>query len=201
MRPLVRAVVLCGASLFAPLASAEGLYFGGGVGYTGATSRAQFSANNASEFDSGLATLILGQRFAAGTGFWGWETSADFSFGDEPEFNSFTCDEGAGGPYICAHTATLRLVGIYGRPIAPGTDIFGSLGVGMALGDYASDEDVVESAYTYGLTVGIGVEHAYQSGLIARGEVIYDDFPGDTQEVFNSDYRATTIRLAILRKF
>lgn len=201
MRPVVLAAFLSGATLFAPFASAEGLYFGGGVGYTGATSTAQFSANNASEFDSGIATLILGQRFTAGAGFWGWETSADFSFGDEPEFNNFTCDEGAGGPYICAHTATLRLVGTYGQPIATGTNMFGSLGVGMALGDYASDFDVLESAYTYGLTVGVGIEHSYQSGLIARGEVIYDDFTSDTQEAYNSDYRATTVRLAVLRKF
>jgi opacity protein-like surface antigen len=151
-----------------------------------------------------MVTLILGQRFAAGSGFWGWETSADLSFGAEAEdaFAGTTCAEaGADGPYLCQHDATLRLVGLFGTSVGAGTEVFGSLGVGMLLGDYANSPATTESAYTYGLTVGVGLSREFGNGLIGRGEIICDDFGNNTQDAYDSDYSGTTLRLALLRRF
>jgi Outer membrane protein beta-barrel domain len=186
----------------APLAAQE-LYFGGGVAYTNGTSDA-FLIGPTSDLEAGMLSLIVGQRFAAGNGFWGWETSADLSFGKvtNETGTAETCAvDGANAPYLCEHTATLRLVGVYGTPIGEGTEVFGTLGLGMLMGDYADDTFSVESATTYGLTAGIGVNGELRNGLIARAEVIHDDFGNTTQEANVSDYSGTTVRFALLHKF
>ena len=191
------------ASLTCSAASAQDFYFGGGLGYTNGESESSFVGSN-SDLSAGMLTLILGQRFAAGSNFWGWETSADLSFGAEAEDSALggTCaDAGADGPYLCKHDATLRLVGLYGAPIGEGTEVFGSLGIGMMTGDYADDLNSVESASTYGLTIGVGLNREFGNGLVGRGEIIYDNFSSDTQEFYDSDYSGTTFRYALLRKF
>jgi hypothetical protein len=197
--PLVMAL----AAMIPATASAQDFYFGGGLAYSTGESDPTFTGSN-SELDAGMVTLIVGQRFAAGNGFWGWETSADLSFGAETEEvgTGGTCAvDGADGPYLCEHAATLRLVGIYGAPIGQGSEIFGSLGLGMMTGDYADDVGSVESAMTYGLTVGVGVNREFGNGLIGRGEIIYDNFNRDTQEFYNSNYSGATVRFGLLRKF
>jgi Outer membrane protein beta-barrel domain len=202
MKPLLPVLVAAFAATASSSASAQEFYFGGGLAYTSGTSKSE--DGNSSELDAGMLTLILGQRFAAGSGFWGWETSADLSFGSETEESSIgaVCSvDGANGPYLCEHKATVRLVGLYGVPIADGTEVFGSLGVGMMLGDYANSPTTVESAYTYGATVGLGVNRDFGGGLVARGEVIYDSFNRDTQEFYESDYSGTSLRVALIRKF
>lgn len=186
----------------APLAAQE-LYFGGGVAYASGTSDA-YEIGPTSDLDAGMLSLIVGQRFAAGNGFWGWESSADLSFGEETgeTGTADTCAaDGANAPYMCKQNATLRLVGVYGAPIGEGTEIFGTLGVGMLMGDFATEAFTVESASTYGLTAGIGVNGELRNGLIARAEVIYDDFNSTTQEANVSDYSGTSVRFALLRKF
>jgi opacity protein-like surface antigen len=199
----MNAVFLASAFALAQPASAQDFYFGGGLAYSSGTSETDFVGAD-SDLSAGMVTLILGQRFDAGNGFWGWETSADLSFGAETENSDVgvTCaDFGANGPYLCEHMATLRFVGIYGTPIGQGTEIYGSLGLGMMLGDYADDTFSVESASTYGLTVGVGLNREFANGLIGRGEVIYDDFGNDTQDVFDPSYSGATVRLALLRRF
>lgn len=202
MQRLLPIVVAAFAASAGSAASAQEFYFGGGLGYTSGTSDSEFG--NSSDLDAGMLTLLFGQRFAAGSGFWGWETSADLSFGsetEESEIGAVCSVDGAAGPYLCEHTATVRLVGLYGMPIADGTEVFGSLGVGMLLGDYADSSSTVESAYTYGATVGLGVNRDFGGGLVARGEVIYDSFNRDTQEFYESDYSGTSLRVALIRKF
>jgi hypothetical protein len=187
--------------LSASPALAEGFYFGGGLSYSNGTSESEFIGTN-SDLKAGMATLILGQRFEAGTGFFGWETSADLSFGADTDYFGGTCaEEGADGPYLCTHDATVRVVGIYGTSIGSGTEVFGSLGVGTMLGDYATSPSTVESARTYGVTFGLGVNHDLANGLTLRGEVIRDRFTRDTQEDYDSTYSGTTVRVALLRKF
>lgn len=200
LRHLTLAATL--AALISPSVSAQEFYLGGGLAYSSGESKAEFG--DPADLQAGMVTLILGQRFAAGNGFWGWETSADLSFGAETEESSAgtTCaTAGADGPYLCKHDATLRLVGIYGVPVGQGTEIYGSLGLGMLLGDYADGPNTVASDATYGLTVGVGLNREFGNGLIGRGEIIYDNFSSDTQESYNSDYTGTTVRLALLRKF
>jgi hypothetical protein len=197
--PLIMAFV----GLFSSVASAQDFYFGGGLAYSTGESDAA-PGFFGSELDAGMVTLIVGQRFAAGNGFWGWETSADLSFGAETEQvgTGGTCAvDGADGPYLCEHDATLRLVGIYGAPIGQGTEIYGSLGLGMMMGDYADNTNSVESAMTYGLTVGVGLNREFGNGLIGRGEIIYDHFNRDTQEFYNSNYSGATVRFGLLHRF
>lgn len=191
------------AALISPSVSAQEFYLGGGFAYSSGKSEGIVRGHK-SDLQAGMVTLILGQRFAAGNGFWGWETSADLSFGAETEQVGIggTCAaDGADGPYLCQHDATLRLVGIYGTPVGQRMEVYGSLGLGMMLGDYADNTDSVESAYTYGLTVGVGLNREFGNGLIGRGEIIYDNFSSDTQEFYDSDYTGTTVRLTLLRKF
>jgi opacity protein-like surface antigen len=201
-----RTYITCFAALVgisaAPLA-AQDLYFGVGLGYSTGTSDA-YEIGPTSDLDAGMLSLIVGQRFAAGNGFWGWETSADLSFGKETNETGTldTCAaNNASAPYLCKHSATLRLVGVYGVPIGEGTELYGALGVGMLQGDYADNFSSVESAMTYGLTAGIGVNGELRNGMIARAEVIYDDFGSTTQEGGLSDYSGGTIRFGLLRKF
>lgn len=198
------AVLLASAFSLAAPATAQDFYFGGGLAYSAGTSEVSDFGGSDTELAAGMVTLILGQRFAAGNGFWGWETSADLSFGAETEDDDQggTCAVAdADAPYLCQHDATLRLVGIYGTSMGQGMEVYGSLGLGMLMGDYADAEDSVESAYTYGLTVGVGLNREFANGLVGRGEIIYDNFDRDTQESYNSDYTGTTIRLGLLRKF
>jgi len=184
-------------------ASAQDFYYGGGLAYSSGTSDNVSGGSGESDLSAGMVTLILGQRFAAAKGFWGWETSADLSFGAETENSAsgVPCSASASGSYLCTQDATLRLVGIYGTSVGQGTEIFGSLGIGMFFGDYANNSTSVESAATYGLTVGVGLNREFGNGLVVRGEVIYDDFTRDTQDTFSSEYSGTTVRVALLRKF
>jgi hypothetical protein len=206
MEPLMKISQFIAAALVAlapTVSSAQDFYFGGGLAYSSGTSESSFSGTD-SDLQAGMVTLILGQRFAAGSGFWGWETSADLSFGAETEnsISGLTCAAGgAAGPYLCEHKATLRLVGIYGTPIGQGTEIYGSLGLGMLMGDYADNSFTTESASTYGLTIGVGLNREFASGLIGRGEIIYDNFNRDTQDFYSSNYQGATVRFGLIRKF
>jgi opacity protein-like surface antigen len=191
------------AALLPTFASAQDFYFGGGLAYSSGTSDGVIGGSGESDLSAGMVTLILGQRYAAGNGFWGWETSADLSFGSETEnsISGLPCSSAASGSYLCSHDATIRIVGMYGAPVGQGTEIYGSLGLGMMTGDYATDSFTVESASTFGVTVGVGLNREFANGLIGRGEVIYDDFGNDTQEIFDSSYSGATVRLALLRRF
>ncbi len=202
MARLLSIVVAAFAATAGSVASAQEFYFGGGLAYTSGTSQSEFG--NSSDLDAGMLSLIIGQRFAAGTGFWGWETNADLSFGSETKESTFgaVCStDGANGPYLCEHKATVRLVGVYGVPVGAGTEVFGSLGVGVMLGDYADSPTSVESARTYGATAGLGLSRDFGGGLTARGEVIYDSFDRNSQEFYDSSYYGTSLRMALIRKF
>jgi Outer membrane protein beta-barrel domain len=199
----MNAVFLASAFALAQPASAQDFYFGGGLAYSSGTSDGVTGGSGESDLSAGMVTLILGQRYAAGNGFWGWETSADLSFGSETEnsISGLPCSSGASGSYLCSHDATIRVVGMYGASVGQGTEIYGSLGLGLMTGDYATNAFTVESASTYGVTVGVGLTREFANGLIGRGEVIYDDFGNDTQDVFDSSYSGATVRLALLRRF
>lgn len=149
-----------------------------------------------------MLTVILGQRFDAGAGFFGWETSADLSFGAEAEGASIgTSCPPASGSYLCSHDATYRIIGQYGTAIGEGTEIFGSVGVGMIKGDFATSAFTQASASLSGLTVGLGAIRDFGNGFTFRGEVIHDSFKNSTQDPLASEYSATSVRLALLRKF
>lgn len=151
-----------------------------------------------------MLSLIFGQRIAAGNGFLGWESSADLSFGAETKHSvlgSVCSVDGAAGPYLCEHQATVRIVGTYARSVGAGTEVFGSLGVGVLRGDYADSPGSVISSKTYGATLGLGFNRDFGRGLTARGEVIYDRFDSNTQELYDPTYSGATIRFALVRRF
>jgi hypothetical protein len=197
--------VLCFASVLSlsTPALAQNVYWGGGLAFGSGTSDQVTGGVGSSDLSAAMVTLILGQRFDRGSMFYGWEASADLSFGADTE-NSVTgvpCATVASGSYLCSHDMTLRIVGVLGTSVGQGTDVFGSLGVGILKGDFADNSFSVESASVQGVTAGVGVNHAFGNGLIGRGEVIYDKFNHSSQAFYSSEYTGTTVRLSVLRKF
>lgn len=192
----------CALCLSTP-ALAQDVYLGGGLAFASGTSDQVTGGAGESDLSAGMVSLILGQRFERGSTFFGWETSADFSFGAETEspFTGTACSVSATGSYLCSQDVTLRFVGIYGASVGQGTEVFGSLGIGVMKGDFATSFLTVESAAVHGLTAGVGINQAFGNGLIGRGEVIYDKFTNSSQEAFSSEYTGTTVRLSVLRKF
>ncbi|MBL9047276.1 MAG: outer membrane beta-barrel protein [Tabrizicola sp.] len=189
-------------------AMAQEMYYGGGLAYSSMTSDRVLGGSGTSELKTGMVSMIVGQRFAAGdSAFWAWEANADLSFGAKAENpdTGLECALGASGSYLCGHDATLRLVGIYGAPVGQGTEIFGSFGLAVLVGETAVDTDEVDSGMHSGMTVGLGLSHALANGMTLRGEVIYDHFTKDNYDVpvsgNISEVDATTFRLSLLRRF
>jgi hypothetical protein len=200
--PRLAATVLASAIALSSPALAGDLYWGGGIAYTSGTSDNVTGGDGSSDLSAGMLTVILGQRFASGTGFFGWEASADPSLGAgaESTANGTTCAP-ATGSYLCTHDATVRVVGQYGMAVGEGTEVFGSLGVGVLKGDFATSPATSTSAQVSGLTLGLGLNRDYGNGLTFRGEVIHDNFTNFSESVNASEYSGTSVRLALLRKF
>lgn len=204
-RNLILAATLTGSVSGA--AFAQEMYYGGGLAYTSATSDNVAGGSGESDFSAGMLSLIIGQRHEAGSGFWALEASADLSFGAEAEnpATGFTCYDGSSGSYFCKQKATIRMVGIYGMPVGQGTEVFGSLGLGVLFGENAVNTNAVDSGAHYGLTVGLGLSHELANGMTLRGEVIHDRFDRDNYDIpvdaGVSDVTGTTLRVSLLRKF
>lgn len=198
------ACAIAAAVFAAPALHAQDLYYGIGLAYGNATSGNVTGGSGESELRAGMLSLAVGQRFAAGNGFLGWEANADLSFGAEAE-NTVTgapCPTTASGSYLCSHDATIRLVGVMGTSVGPATEIFGSLGIGVVRGDFATNTFTQGSGTVSGATAGLGVQHMLSNGSAIRGEVIFDRFGNADQSAgYESDYDATTLRLSLVRKF
>lgn len=202
MTRLATALLASVVSLASPVLAQE-VYWGGGLAFGSGTSDNVTGGGGTSDLSAGMVSVILGQRFDRGSMFFGWEANADLSFGADTEnsINGQTCSAGASGSYLCSHDMTLRVVGVLGTSVGAGTDLFGSLGVGMLKGDFANNTNSVESASVSGFTASLGVDHAFGNGLIGRGEVVYDKFDKSSQEDFSSEYTGTTLRLSVLRRY
>lgn len=202
MTRLAATLVASAISLATPVLSQD-VYWGAGLASGSGTSDQVTGGAGSSELSAGMVSFILGQRIDRGSMFYGWETSADLSFGADTEnsVSGSSCTTFASGSYLCSHDMTLRLVGVLGASVGQGTDVFGSLGVGILKGDFADSSLTTESASVKGLTAGLGLGHAFGNGLIGRGEVIYDKFNSSSQEAFSSEYSGTTVRFSVLRRF
>ena len=171
MTRLAATLVACAISLATPVLSQD-VYWGAGLASSSGTSDQVTGGAGSSELSAGLGPVIVGQRIDRGAPFYGWGTSAELS-----------------------------LVGVLGASVGQGTDVFGTLGVGILKGDFADSSFTTESASVKGLTAGLGLGHAFGNGLVGRGEVIYDKFNSSSQEVFSSEYSGTTVRFSVLRRF
>ena len=205
MKNLSLAAALAAAAI-ASSASAQELYYGGGLTYTHGESTPEFGGT--ATLDAPMLSLIVGQRYGAGSGstFWGWEANGDFSFGADTDGPGVltTCGASAGadGPYLCQQQATVRVVGVYGTALANGMEVFGTLGFGALLGDFATSSSTSASGSVYGATVSLGLSREVATNMAVRGEVIYDKFDTANQSGgFVSNYTGTTVRLALIRKF
>lgn len=198
------AFAIAAAFAAAPALHARELYYGIGLSYGDATSDNVTGGSGESELRAGMLSLAVGQRFAAGSGFVAWEANADLSFGAETEntITGDTCSPVASGSYLCSHDATIRLVGVMGTSVGPSTEIFGTLGIGVVRGDFATGSTTQGSGTVTGATAGLGAQHMLSNGSSIRGEVIFDRFRNADQSAgFESDYDATTLRLSLVRKF
>ncbi len=206
MKNLSLAAALAAVAI-ASSASAQELYYGGGLTYThGESTEVEFGFT--ATLDASMLSLIVGQRYGSGSGstFWGWEANADFSFGADTDGpgDYTTCETGLGsvGHYLCQQRATVRLVGVYGTTLANGMEVFGTAGFGALRGDFATDNFTSASGVVYGATVSLGLSREVATNMAVRGEVIYDMFGTANQsDGYLSDYTGTSVRLALIRKF
>ena len=189
---------------FAGQVMGQDLYFGGGLAYTDGTSDTVSAGSGSSSLSAPLLSAVIGQRFTAANVFFGWEANADFSFGagTTGSVTDAGCSDGATGSYLCAHDATVRLVGVVGTTINNGISLFGTAGLGGLKGDFSTSPSAVESGSVYGWTAGVGISHGLFNGAEMRGELIYDKFSNpDQPNAFQSQYDATTVRITVVRKF
>ena len=151
--------------------------------------------------------LTLGVRQEAGWGFIGGEVDADISGGAEfvyaPE--SATCAQEAFAPYMCTHDATIRLRAVIGADAGNGASVFGTFGLGIAIGDSAIETNETAPMSVGGTTFGLGFQRLMGSGT-ARIEVIYDDFTNILKEPhpvedFDPTYEAVTVKVSYLFPF
>ena len=208
MKTTVSALALSVALMAAHSASADGIYYGFGLGYTSAESEQGGGGSGFSDLDSAMLGLTTGYKWNMTSGFAALEMDADLSFGQKTE-NTITgleCSGGASGAYFCSHDATVRFRGIYGMPVGNGWDIFGALGYGMVFGDGATSGSTTGSAVTGGITAGVGVQKQLGSGTL-RVEFIHDNFKNGLKNPsfggisYSPTWEANTLKATYLINF
>lgn len=195
-------IVALAFAFTATTASAQDFYVGGGLSYTDGESLPQFGGS--SDLGTGMLSLIIGTRHDFAASFVGLEASADLGFGAETTNHTGgqTCAVGAIGPYLCSHDATYRLVGLFGVPFSTGTEVFGSLGIGVLHGQFADSPNTTGKGAIYGATFGLGVNHTLGGANLLRGELIYDNFGKAKQSGgYTSKYDDMSIRISMIHKF
>ena len=210
MKTTAAALTLSVAMMATHSASADGFYYGFGLGYTSAESEQGGGGTGFSELDTAMLGLTTGYKWNVTSGFAALEMDADLSFGQKTKntVTGFECSGGgASGAYFCSHDATVRFRGIYGMPVGNGWDVFGALGYGMVAGDGATSGTTSASAITGGITAGIGVQKALGNGTL-RVEFIHDNFSNGLKKPsaifgteFSPTWEANTLKATYLINF
>jgi opacity protein-like surface antigen len=199
---IIASAMLGFMSSVAAAQSTSGLY--GGVGFfygdlnSEITDASGFSGTGSSEVNpSGLA-FVFGNKWDQGTYSIGFELGGDISLDGDTDGR---CGAGATGAYMCEHKVTLRLRGIISKQFGS-VEVFGALGLGMALGDFATSPIGIESASVKGVSIGAGASFPINAKVSIRGEVNYDDFGSSSQSFgFSSEYDAVSARVLAIYKF
>ncbi|WP_378213675.1 outer membrane beta-barrel protein [Aquicoccus sp. G2-2] len=194
----------------ATAASADGAYFGIGLGYSKAKSVDSAGTNPSSELKSPMIGLTGGYRWDFASGFAAAEVDADVPTDGalKNTTNGNTCPTpGATGSYFCSHSATIRLRGIYGMPIANSWELYGALGLGVMTGQVSNSPGSAVHAVNIGPTVGLGIQHDLGKGKL-RFELNYDHL--NTNQVTGANagfgvphptYTATTLKASYIFGF
>ena len=194
-------------TLLAPvLAQAQtqpGLYVGGGLSFTSADSTASTNGVSGSGSSTGelFGLSIVSGYLWSGGGTWNFGAELDADFSLNGAIDGASCGSAATGAYMCDHKATVRLRGIVTTQVGAGT-IFGALGVGVALGDFADGPFTVSSGSVYGASVGVGFVRPIGGNASIRGELNYDMFNNADQFGGQaSDWSAVSARVMAIFQF
>lgn len=203
MRTALAASISIG--MLATSASADGLYYGVGIGATDAESDPKSWTTNTS--GATFATLggTLGYRWDKGGHFWGTEANLDFGLGADfdDDVTGLSCKTSANGPYYCSQTGTLRLRGLVGTEVGKGMELFGTLGLAAVSGDAADNPTTQDHAVNVGLTVGVGLQKKVGKNT-HRIELIFDDLssattkPVDQSSVYSPEYKAVSLNYTLI---
>lgn len=199
-------VVLVSAAFAAQAQDLDGVYVGGGLGW----SKSDVGADEpvAGSYDmadpSGfIGYAVVGYNRSFGNLVVGVE--GDLSFGEIDG-----TDACANAAWACTATiknsATLR--GRVGT-VAAGNFLFASLGYSAAKVELATTNGAgttfPDSHTLFGWTVGLGAERPLQNGWNVRGEVLYTDYNGADYQLDvpypEMGASVTTLRVGVSRKF
>lgn len=191
--------------MLATSASADGLYYGVGIGVTDAESDPKSWTTNTSGATFGTLGGTLGYRWDKGGHFWGTEANLDFGLGADfdDDVTGLSCKTSANGPYYCSQTGTLRLRGLVGTEVGKGMELFGTLGLAAVSGDAADNPTTQDPAVNVGLTVGVGLQKQVGKNT-HRIELIYDDLssattkPVDHPSVYSPEYKAVSLNYTLI---
>lgn len=199
---IIASAMLGFTSSIAAAESASGIY--GGVGFFYGDLNSEITdgsghsgAGSSSANPSGLA-FVFGNKWDQGTYSIGFELDGDISLDGDTDGR---CGASASGAYMCEHKLTLRLRGIVSKQFNS-VEVFGALGFGMALGDFADSPSTIESASVKGLSIGAGASFPVSAKVSIRGEVNYDGFGSSNQSFgYSSEYDAVSARVMAIYKF
>lgn len=183
-------------------AAADGVYYGGGLFYTDATSlnEPDGTAESADSYFGVSGTV--GYRWDQPTSFFGAEADIDLPIGSDFEANGASCEDSATDPYYCTHNATIRLRGLAGIPVG-NFEGFASAGFTIMTGDGAVSPNEQDTGVNTGFTVGVGLQQDL-GGNTLRYELIYDNAENTatkptTGPVENEPtFEALTVKVTIL---
>lgn len=175
-RQFISAIAVALISASGAAQAGDGFYFGVGAGVSKVDSGTSSFGTESSSANLTLLSATAGVRKDQGGGFFGGELNGDFSVSGEftDDVSGDTCAVDANGPYYCTHNATVRLRGIAGQTVAPGLELFGTLGLVVVTGTSATGNTVQEDVRSTGVTVGVGLQHSYSSGAVGRVELVFD---------------------------
>ncbi|SIT89403.1 Outer membrane protein beta-barrel domain-containing protein [Yoonia rosea] len=177
------AIIVAVAALAASTAQADGIYYGGSLGYLQMESTSDGIGETSGE--SVVVGGLLGYRADIGGGpFWAAELNVDFPVDGEMSYSGGADSCTDFSPDWCDIDALARVRGLYGVPVGGGYDLFGSAGLAIVTGVAEDGGGVYADTVGTGFTAGIGVQRALAGSGTARLEVIYDSIENTDPDDF-----------------
>ncbi len=189
-------------AMLATSASADGMYYGIGLGITDAESDPKVFAPSTSGATFATLGATAGYRWDRSGHFLGAEANLDLGLGADfdDDFTGTACKTDAYGPYYCSHKATLRLRGMIGTEIGNGMELFGTLGLAAMSGDGAIYIDQQDGGVNTGVTVGMGLQKQVGRNT-HRIELIYDDLSSNSTKpggIYEPEYKAVSLNYTLI---
>ncbi|MEE9452756.1 MAG: hypothetical protein V3V13_00045 [Paracoccaceae bacterium] len=178
-------------------------YYGGGIGYSNASS---YSGGATSIGDLASIGLTFGARINPGLAsglFYGYEIDADINVAGVMESAGAACSSGASDAYFCSHDATGRFRGLVGTSLG-GFEVFGTVGYAIMFGQGAvSGAGATDAGIVGGVTYSIGAQKAFGNGTV-RLEVIRDDLTSIIKRpagTYAPTWETTSVKISYLLSF